>query len=104
MQLNDSQISIKYDVQMTMLDGKAVNAITDTKPTQRCNLCNAKPTEINDLNLVRGKPINENALKLGISNLHCYLRTFEYLLHIAYKMPIQKDFATDEKDKESVRV
>ena len=32
-------VSFKYNVEMTMLDGKAVNALTNTLSTQSCNVC-----------------------------------------------------------------
>ena len=48
-----AKISIKID--LTMLDGKAVNAITDTNSTQTCNVCKAKPSEMNNLSFIRKK-------------------------------------------------
>ena len=38
-----------------MLDGKSVNAITDTNSTQTCNVCKAKPSEMNNLSFIRKK-------------------------------------------------
>ena len=60
----DANVSgkIKYKVQITMLDGKAVNAITDTKSSQYCNICAATPKEMNDLEKIRSKPANQKAV------------------------------------------
>ena len=48
---------IIYNVELTMLDGKAINAITDTKSSQSCNVCGAKPSELNILLLIRKKKL-----------------------------------------------
>ena len=36
------------------------------------------------------KPVNEEALKLGISPLHCHLNTFKYVYNIGCKLPNEK--------------
>ena len=78
-------VSRGYNVNIIMLDGKAVNAITNANSTQTCNVCGAKPSEMNNLFRVREKQINQSSLKLGLSSLHCWMRTFEYILHLSYK-------------------
>ena len=35
-----TNVEVKYELSFTMIDGKVRNAITDTKSTQRCYLCN----------------------------------------------------------------
>ena len=101
--LNGSKFTIIYDFEFTMLDGKAINALTDTKSTSTCNVCNAKPSEITNLNLVRAKPVSLEYLKYGISILHCYIRTFEFILHISYKLKNKKIKACSERDKNDVK-
>ena len=93
---------IKYKVEMTMLDGKAVNALTNTLSTQSCNVCKAKPSEMNKLEIIRSKPVNEKSLKFGLSSLHCWIRCFEYILHLAYKLENQTFQARTVEEKESV--
>ena len=46
---------INFKVDMTMFDGKVVNALTDTKSTQSCNVCDAKPSEMNNVKIIRKK-------------------------------------------------
>jgi hypothetical protein len=46
---------VKYKVDMTMFDGKVVNALINTKSTQSCNVCGAKPSEMNNVVTIRGK-------------------------------------------------
>ena len=93
---------VKYNAEITMLDGKVVNAITDTKSSQSCNVCAASPKEMNNLPLVRSKPINKDSLKLGISPLHMQLRSFEFLLHLGYKMDNKTFYAKSPSEKASV--
>ena len=72
--LNSQEINVKYKIELTMFDGKAVNAMTDTHSSQNCNVCKAKPSEVNNLELVRQKPLDPKALELGLSTLHCWIR------------------------------
>ena len=97
-------IKVTFKIDMTMFDGKVINSLTDTKSTQSCNVCGCKPKEMNDIDLVKKKPVNEKALKLGISNLHCWIRSFEFILHLGYKMEIQKFQARTEKEKLTVNL
>ena len=59
----------------------------------------AKPKEMNNLDLVRAKPIDEKAITLGLSTLHCWIRTFEYVLHLGYKLCIGKYQARTAAEK-----
>ena len=94
--------SISINAEITMLDGKAVNAITNTKSSQSCHICAASPKEMNNLQLVRKKVIDEKAVKLGLSPLHMLMRGFEYILHLGYKMENQTFFARSPEEKASV--
>ena len=94
---------IEYRVDVTMLDGKAVNAITDTKSSQACNVCSATPKEMNDLVKVRSKPADEKAITLGLSTLHMLLRSFEFILHLGYKLENKKFQARTQEEKDSVQ-
>ena len=49
---------VKYNIDMTMLDGKAVNALTDNKSSQSCNVCGSRPSEMNNLKVIREKPFS----------------------------------------------
>ena len=93
---------VKYKVEITMLDGKAVNALVDCNSTQSCNVCKAKPKEMNDLELVRTKEIDQKAITLGLSTLHMWIRSFEFILHLGYKMEIKKFMARSKEEKASV--
>ena len=93
---------LHYSIDITMLDGKAVNALTDTNSSQSCNICGAKPKEMNNLSIIREKSVNAASLKLGLSPLHCWMRCFEYILHLAYKLENKTFQARSQAAKESV--
>ena len=55
---SNQKAKVEIKIQMTMLDGKAVNAVTDTNSSQSCNACSAKPSEMNKLDTIREKVCN----------------------------------------------
>ena len=75
---------IELKIEMTMLNRKALNTITDTNLTQSSNVCSAKPCEINKLDIAREKVCNEQVLALGLSTLHCWIRIFEFTWDIKW--------------------
>ena len=83
-------VIIEHQLALTMIDGKIANAITDTKSAQLCPVCGAKPSEMNDLDRVRKRVINPEALKFGLSPLHCWIRFFEYIIHLSYRLDFKK--------------
>ena len=53
-----------------MIDGKIYTTLVGVKSSMICYICEAKPTEINNLNVVAQKlPITDN-YKFGMSSLH----------------------------------
>jgi len=85
-----------------MIDGKICNALTQTTSTQKCYLCGSTSKDFNDIDrMIRSKIVTEN-LQYGISVLHGWIRFFECLLHLAYKLPIKKWQARSEEDKNIV--
>lgn len=85
-ELYNREIMIKHKLILTMIDGKICNAITDTKSSQTCYICGAKPTEMNDIDSVLQRNVKESSLAYGLSTLHAWIRFFEYFLHIAYRL------------------
>lgn len=81
-------IVVTPKLKMTMIDGKAHSAITDSS-VQTCCACGAKPSQT-DVELVLKRPIDKSVFAYGISVLHARLRCLEYILNIAYKMEVQK--------------
>lgn len=98
-------VEISFNMNLTVIDGKVLNILTETKSTQSCPICGASPTDfinIKDYKCERFKPKEMN-LKYGISPLHCQIRFFEYLLHLAYKSDVKKWRICDIGDKENVK-
>lgn len=69
-----------------MIDGKLCNSLSDTTSALRCNLCKATSK---DFNKVKQLPVTENYLSFGISVLHAWIRLFECLLHVSYKLEVK---------------
>lgn len=99
----EKSIQFKHLPICTMMDGKTCNVLTDTASTQACNICQVTPKDINDLENVRARPCNISAFKFGISVLHSYLRCYEYLLHIAYKMELKQWQSRGDTAKNAVK-
>ena len=73
-----------------MVDGKVLNALTETKSTHQCFLCGMRTKDFNNLNKAFTTPvIDRTRLEFGISIFHCWIRLFEFCLHIAYKLPLK---------------
>lgn len=81
---NGCYVNVSFQLQLTMIDGKVANAITDTKSYWECSLCGDKRSEFSDL--WKERTINEEAASFGISPLHARIRFLEYFLHIAYDL------------------
>lgn len=86
--LNGKSYRVNHQPIFTMVDGKICNSLTDTKSTLKCYICGATSKEFNNLDLVIQKEIQSDYLSFGISVLHSWIRTFECVLHLAYKLPI----------------
>lgn len=97
--IDEKEYSITHSPLFTMIDGKICNSLTDTKSTLRCYLCDATSKEFNDLTAILEKPVKSEYLSFGISVLHAWIRLFECLLHLAYKLPTQTWRINKETEK-----
>lgn len=89
--LNDKIILVDFDFVLSMIDGKVLTYITGSSSMQNCPICGAKPNVMNSKEkFEEGFLTNEDALHYGISPLHAWIRFFECLLHIAYRMDLKK--------------
>ena len=86
--LFDRQLSVKYIMMLTMVDGKVCNAATQTTSTMKCYICGASSKDFN--NIGAEKEVNPDHLQFGLSILHARIRLFEALLHLSYKLPVRK--------------
>ena len=98
LEVNGMNFSLNLKMQITMLDGKAINALTNTRSTQSCNVCGAKPNEMSQV-----KPANDSSCAYGISGYHFWIRFFEFILHVGYKLAIKKFVAKTPEEKQLVQ-
>lgn len=77
----------------SLLDGKVLANITNTKSFSRCPCCNCPPSMMNKFeNFKSSNDFNYNneAISMGFSSLHLRLRVFGHLLTISTKLHIDK--------------
>ena len=91
-------IDVQYKVTVTMLDGKAVSIQTEISSNAVCKICAASPKIMNNLYEIREREINVSALSYGLSTLHCWIRCFEFCLHLAYRLEL-KVYAVRKADQ-----
>ncbi|XP_022828240.1 uncharacterized protein LOC111357680 isoform X1 [Spodoptera litura] len=97
-----SQISVNHKFLLTMTDGKICNALTDTLSAQKCYICGATPLMMNDES--KDFPPKEDNLSFGLSTLHAWIRSFECLLHISYRLDFKKWQARSKADKDHLKL
>lgn len=91
-------LQVYHEFHLTMIDGKVFAAIAQSS-SQICGICKATPKVMNDLDLVKELPVDENLYEYGLSTLHAWIRCFECIIHIAYRLPIKKwQVRISEKD------
>jgi hypothetical protein len=88
----ERKINVNFQMHMTLIDGKVLNHITNTNSMQRCPLCNARPSEFNNIPFIESAafPVPQHNLVYGVSPLHAWIRFFECCLKISYKIDIKK--------------
>ena len=72
----------------TMIDGAVCHTLSGVKSTQTCYICGATPKLMN-LPSVSNRISNIATSKYGLSSLHNWIRSFEFLLHVAYRLPLK---------------
>jgi hypothetical protein len=82
------ELSVSYICAVTMINGKVCNVLSDTSSAQTCYICKATPRQMNLIHEVMELPVNEEVLRFGLSSLHAWIRCFECLLHISYRLGI----------------
>lgn len=100
--VNGVETLVKAKMIFCMVDGKVCNAVASCASTQTCYLCGAKPREMNNSNIISQKTVNKNFLSFGLSPLHSWIRFFECLLHISYRLEIKTWQVRGESNKNKV--
>ena len=86
--IENSTLQVSYEFIPTMYDVKSINKFTNTEYTKECYLCGLRGSELNDLEKILNTPIVTANLKYGMSSLHAWIRCFEFLVHVSYKLSI----------------
>ncbi|KYN08005.1 hypothetical protein ALC62_01014 [Cyphomyrmex costatus] len=58
----------KSDDSCTMIDGKTSNVITNQKSSNSCNICGARPTQMNKLDIISTLPRKTEFYKKYVNN------------------------------------
>lgn len=101
-ELGEKVVVVRHSLILSMIDGKVCNALTETTSTQKCYLCGSTSKDFNQIDKMIKKEINTDNLQFGLSILHGWIRFFECLLHLSYKLPIKKWQARSDSDKQIV--
>lgn len=88
--IQDIPGEVNHTLIFSMIDGKVCNALTDTRSTQKCFICGATSKQFNKVEEMIIRDINTENLGFGLSVLHGWIRMFECLLHLGYKLPLKK--------------
>lgn len=99
MLIEEREVQVNHTLLFTMIDGKVCNAITETSSTQKCFICGASSRSFNDIDSMLTREVKTENLEFGLSVLHGWIRFFENLLHLAYKLPLKKWQARGDDDK-----
>ncbi|KAK2577975.1 hypothetical protein KPH14_002674 [Odynerus spinipes] len=73
-----------------MLDGKTAQSITETPAASSCFICGVTTSNMNKLSDIKNRPINEEAIKFGMSPLHAGIKFMECILHMAYNLSFKR--------------
>lgn len=83
-------VTVNYDMLFTMIDGKVCTILSNVPSSSSCYLCGAKPTEMNNIDKVVMRDVDEKTYNFGISSLHAKIRCMEFLLHVSYNLEFKK--------------
>lgn len=95
----NGEFEVFHELHMTMIDGKVCTALSETDSAANCNICLTTPKDMNNLNHVFNKPVNDDMYKYGLSSLHMWLRCMECILHISYNLDFKKWAARGGENK-----
>lgn len=85
--IDENEILVTSEMILSMIDGKVLNHLTNTS-SQACNICKASGKS---LSLRIATPAPNYPLDFAvIPILHSYIRCMEFLLNVAYRIPLRK--------------
>lgn len=95
------EISVQYNGHLTLIDGKILNILTGTNSCQSCPICGAKPTQLLNTKDFNSKVFNvkPDSLQYGLSPLHAWIRFFDFVLRLSYRLELKKWHVKGDDDK-----
>ena len=96
---NDRNLEVGHELIFSMVDGKITQILTNTSSAQICIVCGATPVQMNNMNIVFSRTLKIKSLEYGLSPLHAYIRFYECILHIAYRLDFKKWRVTGDNKK-----
>ena len=78
------EIIVRCNFVMSMADGKVVSTLTGMTFSHACYICGQTSAAICHLSDV--PPVKPENLRFGLATLHAWIRLFEYLLKLAYRI------------------
>ena len=103
LELDGVRVRIRHELELTMIDGKVANALSNTSSSLSCNICGAKPTQMNHVEQVVSRPVDPEVCRYGLSPLHAWIRLFECVIHIGYRLKL-KVWSVRQQHKENFKV
>jgi len=97
--VGDYILQTSFEFHFTMVDGSVCNILSDTNSTATCYICGALPSEMNTEKVSQKAP-NKQYYRFGLSTLHLWIRLFECLLHIAYRLSFKRWRAMGKENKD----
>ncbi|XP_030755994.1 uncharacterized protein LOC115882218 [Sitophilus oryzae] len=98
---NGNICQVSFEMLFTMMDGSVSNVLSNTNATSKCIICGASPKDMNSEYVV-DRPSKVENYRFGLSTLHCWIRFFECLLHIGYRLPVKTWQIRGNENKEIV--
>lgn len=93
--------NVNHKFVLTMIDGKTFSTVSDTS-TQTCGICGATPKMMNDMKKLSTLKPKECLYEFGLSTLHAWIRCFECILHISYRLDQKKWQIRSIEDKQAM--
>ncbi|KAF2891763.1 hypothetical protein ILUMI_14410 [Ignelater luminosus] len=80
---------ISHTLLFTMVDDQVCNAVTGTTSTQKCYICKLSSKVLKTFKKVGAAPLNRSTYQFGLFSLQGWIRRFQFLLHLLYKLPLK---------------
>lgn len=74
-----------------MADGKTCNAIASNKASGKYYICGCAQSQFNNLEAAKARPARSPLILLGLSTLHAWIKFYERILHIRYRLNCKDD-------------